>query len=374
MAMIDITNVINVSVQIPPAGLAPYSINNLVCFTKDVPVVALSGAYAAYTSPSDVGEIWGTTSAVYKAAVSVFSQSPNILTGGGLFIVVPMLNLETLDEAIVRAKGYAYYGGFSYTYSLASGEALDAAAVAESERKLFFLTSSTSSDLVGPSGLFADIQLQGLRHTRCLWHSVSGELADFRWSYASRGMSVNFAASNTTLTMQLKQLTGVSPDDGLTQTIVTNAKTVGADVYANIAGRSSVLSHGANTFFDDVYNLDWFVGALQVAGFNYLATTSTKIPQTEAGMDGLKGAFRSICAQGVSNAFVAPGTWTSPDTFGSPEDFKRNVVDFGYYIYSSPVATQNPADRNARKAVPVQIAVKYAGAIHTSDVIVYINQ
>jgi hypothetical protein len=374
MAMIDITNVINVSVQIPPAGLAPYSVNNLVCFTKDTPVTPISGGYAVYSSPSDVGEIWGITSNVYKAAAAVFSQSPNILTGGGLFIVVPMLNLETLDEAIVRAKALAYFGGFSYTYTLGTGEALDAAAVAEAERKLFFLTSSDPADLIGPSGLFADIQLQSLKHSRCLWHSVVGELASFRWAYAGRGMSVNFAASNTTLTMQLKQLTGVSPDSGLTQTNVTNAKTVGADVYANIAGRASVLSHGANGFFDDVYNLDWFVGALQVGGFNYLATTSTKIPQTEAGMDGLKGAFRNICGQGVANAFIAPGSWTSADTFGNPEDFKRNITDFGYFIYSSPVATQNPADRALRKAVPIQIAIKYAGAIHTSDVIVYINQ
>jgi hypothetical protein len=372
--MIDITNVISVSVQIPPAGLAPYSENNLVCFTKDTPVTPLSGSYAVYASPSDVADQWGTGSAVYQAAVSVFSQSPNILTGGGLFIVIPMLNLETLDDAIVRAKALVYFGGFSYTYSLASGEASDAAAVAESERKLFFLTSTDSADLLGPSGLFYEIQQAKLIHTRCLFHSASGQVAKMRWAYAGRGMSVNFAASNTTLTMQLKQLTGVTADDGLTQTILTNAKAVGADVYANIAGRASVLSYGANSFFDDVYNLDWFVGALQVAGFNYLATTSTKIPQTELGMDGLKGALRQVCAQGVANQFIAPGTWTSPDTFGNPEDFKRNISDFGYYIYSSPVATQSPADRAARKSPPIQLGIKYAGAIHTSDVIVYINQ
>lgn len=373
MAMISISNVINVSVQVPPAGLAPYSVNNLVCFTKDTPVIALTDAYAVYSSASDVAAQWGTSSETYAAAVSVLSQSPNILSGGGLFIVIPMLAGEMLDEAIVRAKSLVYFGGCSHTFSLASGEALDAAVVAESERKLLFLSSSTSSDLLA-GGLFYDIKDQGLKHARCLFHTVAGQLKAMRWGYAGRGMSVNFAASNTTMTMHLKELVGVSSDAGLTQTLLGQAKDVGADCYANMAGSAKVLSHGANGFFDDVYNLDWMVGALQVSGFNYLAQTSTKVPQTEAGMDGLKGAYRSVCAQAAVNGFVAPGSWTSADTFGNPEDFKRNIGDFGYYIFSSPVATQAPADRAARKAPPIQIAVKYAGAIQTSDVIVYINQ
>lgn len=373
MSMISITNVINVSVQMPPAGLAPYSINNLVCFTKDTPVIALTGDYATYTSAADVADQWGTSSNTYKAAVAVFSQSPNILTGGGLFVVVPMLVAETLDAAIVRAKSLVYFGGCSYAYTLATGEAMDAAVVAASERKLLFITSSDSADLLS-GGLFYDIFDQGLKHARCLFHTEALSLDAYRWAYAGRAMSVNFSASNTTMTMQLKQLVGVSSDGGLTQTLLGQAKAVGADCYANIAGRASLLSHGANGFYDDIYNLEWLVGALQVNGFNYLAQTSTKIPQTEAGMDGLKGAYRQACQQAAANGFVAPGSWTSPDTFGNPEDFKRNIVDFGYYIYSGSVANQPSADRAARKAPPIQIAVKYAGAIHTSDVIVYINQ
>lgn len=373
MSMISITNVINVSVQLPPTGLAPYSINNLVCFTKDTPLIALADDYAAYTSASDVAEQWGTGSETYAAAVSVFSQSPNIVSGGGLFIVIPMLPAEMLDEAIIRAKSLVYFGGCSYAYTLEAGEALDAAVLAESERKMLFLSSSASSDLAA-GGLFYDVKDQGLRHARCLFHTSAGQLSALRWGYAGGGMSVNFAASNTTSTMQLKELSGVSSDQGLTQTLLTQIKAVGADCYANIAGKAVTLSHGANSFFDDVYNLDWFVGALQVSGFNFLAQTTTKVPQTEGGMDGLKGAYRLSCDQAVANGFVAPGSWTSPDTFGNPEDFKRNIQDFGYYIYSSPVATQSPADRELRKAPPIQIAVKYAGAIHSSDVIVYVNQ
>jgi hypothetical protein len=375
MAIINISNVINVSVLAPPAGLAPYSINNIVCFTEEVPLVAIPNGYLAYASPRDVAADWGTAGAVYDAAVSVFSQSPSIITGGGLFIVVPMLVAETLDAAILRAEGLCYFGGCSYTMTgLTSAEILDAAATAEAERKLLFIVSSDSADLLGPDGLFFKVKDQSLHHARCLYYGVSASAEKMKWSYISRGMSTAFSAANTTSTMNLKQLLGVGSDSTLTQTILLEASAVGADVYPSIAGRPSVLSYGANQFFDDVYNLDWFVGALQVSGFNYLARTATKVPQTEAGMDGLKGAYRNVCQQSVSNAFIAAGAWTSPDTFGNPEDFIRNVADFGYFIYSSPVATQLPADRELRKAPVVQIAIKYAGAIHSSDVLVYINQ
>lgn len=374
MAIINIFNVINVSVLAPPSGLAPYSVNNIVCLTDETPIAAIPLGYLTYTSAVDVATDWGSGSDVYAAAVSVFSQSPNILTGGGLFIIVPMLTGETLAEAITRAQGLVFFGACAYTMTgLTDVEILAAGAVAESSRKMLFVVSDDDTDLVGPGGLFFKVQDQGLKHTRCLFYG-SDDPAKMLWAYMGRAMSVNFSAANTTLTMNLKQLLTVSADSTLTQTIIANAKAVGADVYASIAGRASVLSYGANDFFDDVYNLDWFVGSLQVAGFNFLAQTSTKIPQTEAGMAGLKSAYRGVCQAAVSNAFVAPGAWTSPDTFGNPQDFIRNVADFGYYIYSSPVSAQSAADRDLRKAPPIQLAIKYAGAIHTSDVLVYVNQ
>jgi hypothetical protein len=195
----------------------------------------------------------------------------------------------------------------------------------------------------------------------------------FMASYAGRALSTNFTGSNTTQTMHLKALAGVQPDPTITQTILNTAIAAGADTYISLQGVPSVFCSGANTFFDRVYNLQWFVGALQVAGFNYLATTSTKVPQTEAGMDGLKGAYRSVCEQGVTNQYGAPGSWNSPTVFGNPSDLILNVAQRGYYIYSTPIAQQSQTNRVARQAPLVQIAFKEAGAIQSSTVIVNVN-
>jgi hypothetical protein len=46
----------------------------------------------------------------------------------------------------------------------------------------------------------------------------------------------------------------------------------------------------------------------------------------------------------------------------------------GYYVYALPIAQQNPTDRAARKAPPIKIAAKLAGAIHHADINIVVNQ
>ena len=104
--------------------------------------------------------------------------------------------------------------------------------------------------------------------------------------------------------MNLKDLLGVQPDPTMTQTILNFAQASGVDVYASIEGVAKTITSGENAFFDQVYNLEWFIGALQVAGFNFLAQSSTKIPQTESGMDGLKGAYRNIVERTLQHVQV----------------------------------------------------------------------
>ena len=75
----------------------------------------------------------------------------------------------------------------------------------------------------------------------------------------------------------------------------------------------------------------------------------------------------------MNNGSIAPGTWTLPITFGDTELLRTNVATYGYYIYSTPLSQQSQADREERKAPYIQMAIKRSGAIHSSDVMVYIN-
>lgn len=280
---------------------------------------------------------------------------------------------ETLASAITRTESLVQYFGIVVTQILSQTDMLAAAAVVEPLNKIEFLVGNDEAD-VSIGGKLDLLRSGGFTHSRGLYYGGS-DLNSMIYSaaYAGRGLSTNFDGSNTTSTMHLKDLASVQPDSSMTQTLLGLCQAAGADVYVSLQGVPKVFCSGENSFFDQVYNLLWFVGALQVAGFNYLAQSSTKVPQTEPGMDGLKGAYRKICDQAVSNQYSAPGEWNSSTTFGVQADFLANIRQRGYYIYSQPVADQSQAQREGRVAPLVQIALKEAGAIHSSTVVVYVN-
>lgn len=195
----------------------------------------------------------------------------------------------------------------------------------------------------------------------------------FQAAYASRGLSVDFNGSNTTMTMHLKDLATILPDPSMNQTLLNKCQDAGADIYGSFQGVAKTFTSGANTFFDRIYNRLWIVNAFKVAGFNLLGTTPTKIPQTEDGQIQLTSALRRIAEQAVTNGFLAPGVWTDPTTFGPGTDLRDNVLQRGYYFYSQPIAKQSVAARNARQAPVVQVALKEAGAEHSGSMIIFIN-
>lgn len=372
--MIDLTNFVTVSVSQSGMGLGEFNVNNIALFTSEAFLVNPDGdVFRSYKNAAQIGVDLGTTSEAYAQAVAVFSQQPNILAGGGELIVIPLVGgTEALGTAIARTKDLVSYCGI---LSTAHPSGADRKTLADTIQaygdKIYFLPSATYADV---AGAFTDIQEAGDTRTRCLLYLTSAlDSRLFAAAYAGRGMSVNFDGSNTALTMNLKQLVTIVADEGITQTYFNAAEAAGVDCYPSVNGRASCTSFGANGFFDDVYNLIWLVTQMRVTGFNTLAQTSTKIPQTEPGMSLIKSAFRSICEKAVRNGYVAPGSWNSSDWFGNQEDMINNILERGYYIYSEPVNLQSQADREARIAPLVQVAVKLAGAVHSINVLISIN-
>ncbi len=278
--------------------------------------------------------------------------------------------VERVKDTIIRTQGAVEYFGIVLNEQQADAVLTELADYVQTLDKLLFAPSETEADI---AGIFTTLLDAGQTHTRCLYYSVSEDDAlDFAAGYASRGLSINFSGSNTAITMHLKEIKGLVADSGLTQSILDAAKAAGVDVYADF-GVPKVFTSGVNLYFDQVYTRLAFKLKLSIAGFNYLATTNTKIPQTEQGINGLKSAYRKICQEFVVNGVFAPGAWTDATTFGDPADHIRNIAEVGYFIFSIPISQQSTADRTARIAPLVQIAGKDAGAIHSSDVLAFIE-
>lgn len=315
----------------------------------------------------------GTGTDIYAAS---YLDGANAVAEAGVDAVT---GAETTAMAIERISAQIYAEGILTTKDISASEAIAASNLVEGmPNSILFITDIATSTLAS-GGLFNG--LQNNKNTRKLLF-LTGETSDdkkanarlFAAAFASRGLSVNYAGSNSTLTMTYKDLSGVVVDTNISETILNQCENIGADVYCSIEGLPKVISFKqGGLYFDQVTNQIWLKTTVQTTVANLLFTTRTKIPQTTQGVNSLVNAIIRVLNQGVVNGMIAAGEWNSPDTFGVYEDFMRGIRTFGYYVYYTPLAEQSQADREARKCPVISIACKEAGAIEHANIIIYVE-
>lgn len=341
--------------------------DNTLVFTSNTTGADSSVEISAATSGTDLTE-------------TEYLDIINATTTKGTAEVTFPARPETLSEAITRLAGELYFEGILTTRNLSDSEAIQASNLVQSmQNRVFPLPASNTSALQAQSGLFA--QVNSNFYTKCLLYTYGSTTDEaalnsrlFAAAYLSRGLAVNYNGSNTTMTMNLKDLIGIQADTNISETILNQCQALGVDCFPSIEGLAKVISNRQGVmYFDQVVNQIWFVNAIQRAVFNTLATVRTKIPQTEAGMEQIATAIRGVCRQAVINGYLAPGTWNSADTFGDYDNFIRNITEFGYYQYHLPVAEQLQSEREQRKAPLWSIAGKEAGSVHSASILIYIE-
>lgn len=279
---------------------------------------------------------------------------------------------ESLADAITRTISSVAYTGVMCAKYMDDDEIAGANTVVAANDLIFVNAWYSANDI---TGICKDIKDAGLNKTRCLVYTNGAEDAKLMMAaYVGRAFSVNFEGTDVSQTMNLKTLVNISPDLNLSQTDYINAKNNGVDLYVSYEGDPSVVSNGANGYFDTVYENMALKFYAQNNMYNALKTTNTKLPQTEAGVTVLKNALGNTFRQFVRNGVIAPGKWNSPQTFGDPETFRNNIQDQGWYVYSIPIAQQSQSEREARVAPYIQGACKRAGAIHEADVLILVEE
>jgi hypothetical protein len=343
-----------------------------------VPTIVIGSSFQIYNNLAAVAADFGLTSETYLQAQEVFLQTPNITSGGGVLVIYAMNSADTILTAANALLNQVYVGAIIYAgYSETNANMLLAAAYCQAQSPPTMLGCPTNllTDLYTP-GLIYELQSSTLTSGRGVYYGVTTaeQARIFLAGYMSRGMATNFAAALTAETQNLKQIAGMVPDPTVNSTVLEQAAIVGADVYATIgASLPAVISSGGNGYFDNVFNLQWLVGALQVAYFNALAGTPTKVPQTDSGFSAVTNALLQVLEQAVTNGYLAPGAWNIAIPFGDPQTFLNAISAQGFYIYVPPFSTQTPAQRNARQAPVIQVAVKYAGAVQSGTALININ-
>lgn len=326
-----------------------------------------------------VSKTTGATSTVGYASTGTGTDVSTLLgltAASGASVPVAGIVAETLLSAVTQMANISndWYGLAIAAIGVQDADQIAVAATIEasSPSRIFGITTQASATLDPTSTTDLAYVLSAAKYRRTfIQYSSSSPYAVT--SMYGRAFTVDFTGNKTTITLKFKQEPGVTAET-LTETQAATLKAKKCNVFVNYNNSTAIIQEGQMTdgsFFDEVHGLDYTQNDVQTAVYNALYTSPTKIPQTDAGNEILANVVSARLAQGVTNGLIAPGVWNSSG-FGALT--QGDTLDKGYYVYTPPVSSQSQADREARKAVTMQCAIKLAGAVHSANVIINVNR
>lgn len=312
----------------------------------------------------------GQTSTVSTVTSTQLSQAMGLDSG----TMVTGAPAETLEEATVALLDInTWYGAF-YTGDIEDQDIIDTAALisASTPSHICCFTSKDTNELDGTQTSSLGYELAQLGNNRVfVMYSSTNDNAAV--SVLGRMSTVNFEGSNTTITLMFKQCPGVEPE--YLRTSQANAlQGNNVNVFVAYQNDTSILQYGTMSggwYIDEVHGLDWLQNRVETDLWNLLYTSTTKIGQDESGMTAILSTVNSSLEAGVRNGLIAPGVWNG-DEFGTLK--RGDTLTTGFYVYIQPLEEQAQADREQRKAPPIQIAVKLKGAVHSIDATITVNR
>ena len=342
---------------------------NAYTLAKSSSNIAVSGAdLSGGTTPSSVG--YATTGAGTDiSALLGLTSGLSIALVGGYNAETPVQCAQALSSASTAWYGLMFQASVQPTISqnLAVCGFIEALSIT----RIFGVTitdTSVLSSLV--SNDLASLMKAGA-YNQCFCQYSQNPYAIA--SFFGRAFSVQFLANNSTITLMFKQEPGVTGENLVdNQADVLQSKN--CNVFVDYVNSTMIIQYGvmsSGLFFDEIHGVDWFQDAVQTACYNVLYQSTTKIPQTDAGVNQLTNAIAGVCEEAVNNGFVAPGVWNAG---GFGQLVPGQYLKTGYYIYAQSVNLQAQSDRAAGKAPPIQVAIKLADAIQSVDVLVNVNQ
>ena len=371
---LPVSNVVNVDVIMSPVAATGRNFGALLILGTST-VIPVTERIRQYSAIEDIGDDFGVDSPEYEAATIFFSQSPKptlvyigrwakTLAEGEAGAV------ETLLQAVNACLQYTNWYGLAIADSadLVEADVISVAAAIEASSLSRILAVTTADVNVLVSGNTDNIgyKLKAADYSRTFWqYSSSSKYAAI--SAFGRAFTVNFTGNNTTITLKFKTEPGVTHET-LTTAQASAIDAINGNVYVYYANDTAIIQQGVmanGDFFDERHGLDWLQNYVQTNLYNLLYTSTTKIPQTDAGVTRLMTNVEASLDQAVNNGLVAPGVWNG-GPIGQIES--GDTLTKGYYVHADSVENQAQSDREARKSPVIQAAIKLAGAIHYADV------
>lgn len=288
-----------------------------------------------------------------------------------------VMRKETPVEALAACRNIngEWYVGI-YCANATKEEHLAAAEYMESAKPngMYAYTTSDADVLLdAPGNIFAAMKARNFRRSIGQYSTQHDDAVCAIIGWAMGAMT---GTANSAYTIAYKTEVGVQTENSagaFASGAVENIKANNGNVYINRGSYYDIFEEGTmsdGTWFDEMIFLDKYQNDIQLTIMDLLYQNN-KIAQTEAGMTRIINAVTNVCEDMNRVGFVESGVWKAADMLALKYG---DTLPKGYLIQSDPIDAQSQADRDARKAPPIYVSLKLAGAIHHVTVQVDVNR
>jgi hypothetical protein len=247
---------------------------------------------------------------------------------------------------------------------------------------VYFYTTGTAASANGTAGnVFTTLKNQSISRAFGIYSTVQGGLApnNIYAAVAAMGvaMGLNTGLAGSYFTMKFKELVGIVAENTslgvITSSQISTVENNGGNLYLSYGNSYTWLEQGVvanGQFFDEILNLDMLASDMQFSCVDLL-TENGVITQTTYGQTQLINVCNGACSRSAARGFLAGGIWDGVQILNLAPG---QSVPNGYLSQSPAANTQSAADRQARKALPIYVAIIEAGAIHSLIIGVYVQQ
>ena len=373
MATLPFSDIVNVSVSVGATATVRSGFNvGLIVGTSEV--ITVDTRIKTYSSTEDMlSDGWTGNEPEYLAAQLYFSQNPKPLklcvgrwdqTEG---------STETLVQAvsICREKNSEWYPVTPCGASESDIEALASyIETANPPSALFYTTNSSNVINNSENNLCAKLKSQNIHRSLGQYSTVTNNAVASIMGYA---MGANIQTADSAFNLAYKSEPGVTVEDINSTQLNTLIDTLNCNVYVNVGKNYNLFRQGLmadGTHFDELLGIDILQNSLQSAIIELL-TKQGKIPQTDAGTEMIVNTLTAPLEKARTTGFINAGTWNGSDILSVKQG---DELPRGYVIISESISSQEQADREARKAPPIYIICKLAGAIEHLSISVSVDR
>lgn len=168
-----------------------------------------------------------------------------------------------------------------------------------------------------------------------------------------------------------REINGMTPAS-LLETQIANLLSVNANVYVTRASNINLLERGATASglrVDEVINIDRMAADIRDALIELMMTG--KLPQNDGTTTQFMSAITEVLEVYVANGTIDRGVWRGQNI---GDVSAGDMLDRGYVLHAESFDNQTPADRIARKGMPISVGVILSGSVESVEINVTVQQ